>query len=167
MRNIADKNPAAAPFLQPLLYAYLAFVWFTWVAQPVFNLLLRLHPIGRYALSDDQRRESNWFGLCVGSAVVLFGLSFLGGWFTPLDDVAISLVVLALPLRLVFQCDPGRPRQIMTLGVAGLALMLAGAVAALYAGNGTLAGRLADFYWLGILVAIWGGQGLAMVTPKR
>jgi hypothetical protein len=167
VRNVAANNPGLAPFLRPLLFTYLAFVWFTWVAQPVFDLLLRLHPIGRYALSTDQRRESNWFGLCVATAVVLFGLSLVGGVFAPLDDVAIFVVLLALPLRLVFQCEPGRPRQIMTLGTAGLAAILVGAVAALYTGHGELAGRLADFYWVGVVIAIWGGQGLSMVTPRR
>jgi tetratricopeptide (TPR) repeat protein len=167
VRNIAFNNPGLAPYLNPLLYAYLAFVWFTWVAQPVFDLLLRLHPIGRHALSNDQRRESNWFGLCVVTALVLFGLSFLGGALAPLDEVAILVAILALPLRLVFQCEPGRPRRIMTAGVTALAAMLAVAVGAMYAGNGALAGKLADFYWIGVVVAVWGGQGLTMVTPRR
>jgi len=166
-RNIAANHPSLAPYLRPFLYAWLAFVWFTWVAQPVFDLLLRLHPIGRHALSADQRRDSSWFGMCVATAVVMFGLSFLGGWFAPLNDVALHVIVLALPLRLVFQCDPGRPRQIMTAGVAALAVTLAVAVVAMYTGRGALAAKLADFYWIGVVVAVWGGQGLAMVTPRR
>jgi hypothetical protein len=166
-RTVAEDNPDLAPYLTPLVFAYLAFAWFTWLAQPVFNMLLRLHPIGRYALSTDQRRETNWIGLCVAAAVACFGLSFLGGWFMPLADAALHLIVLAMPLKIVFHCDPGRPRRIMTAGVAALAALLVAAFAALYAGQIELAVKLSDFYWLGLVVAVWGGQALAMVTPKR
>jgi len=167
VRNIARGNPELAPYLQPLLYAYLAFVWFTWLSQPVFNLLLRLHPLGRHALSTDQRQETNWIGLCMATALACFGLSYLGGRWEPLDVIAVFAALLAMPMKLVFHCEPGWPRQVMTAGVAALAATIAGIGFAVWSLNVDLFRRLLDFYWLGLAAAVWGGQALAAVTPRK
>jgi tetratricopeptide (TPR) repeat protein len=165
-RTAAD-NPELAPFLNPLLYAYMVFAWFTWLAQPVFNLLLRLHPLGKHALSTDQRRETTFIGLTVATAGVCYGLSFLGGSFMQLKLIALFVIVLALPLHLVFQCSPGWPRQAMIAGVAALTLTLLTAVGAHYSGNIGLFRGASNVYWLGFIVSIWGGQALMFATPRR
>jgi tetratricopeptide (TPR) repeat protein len=167
VRTIAADNPGLAPYLNPLLYAYMVFAWFTWLAQPVFNLLLRLHPLGKHALSADQRRETNWFGLTVATAGICFGLSFLGGWFLPFDLLALYVIVLALPIHLVFQCSPGWPRLTMIAGTGLLAVTAASAMIALYSLSVRPFRNLNDFYWLGIVIAIWGGQALTLATPRR
>jgi tetratricopeptide (TPR) repeat protein len=168
IRNVAAGNPELAPYLRPLIYAYLAFVWFTWLAQPVFNLLLRLHPLGRHALSSDQRRETNWIGLVMLTAVVCFGLSYLGDLWRPLGLIAVLVALLAMPIKIVFSCDPGWPRQVMTAGVAVLAAIIAGIALAIWSlDNVDLFEQLTNFYWIGFAASVWGGQALAAVTPRK
>ena len=55
---------------------YLVFAFLTWTAQPLFNVLLRVDPIGRYALSRRQIVASNWVGsaFLMGIATVLTSL---------------------------------------------------------------------------------------------
>src|SRR4030095_8491543 len=45
--GIARSNPDIAPWLLPLRILYVVFVVFTWLAYPIFNLMLFLHPVGR------------------------------------------------------------------------------------------------------------------------
>lgn len=65
MRRLMSGMPALAPFVGWVSLAYVAFVMMTWMAQPCFDLLLRLHPIGKHALFQTQRRAATCFGLGV------------------------------------------------------------------------------------------------------
>src|SRR5262249_42944875 len=47
--DLAKGSPLLAPILWPLVYAYFVFVVLTWLAYPLFNLLLRFDRFGRYA----------------------------------------------------------------------------------------------------------------------
>ena len=51
--NVQKGNPAIAPYTTPIIWAYFAFVLLTWIADPVFNLLLRLHPFGAPRLDEE------------------------------------------------------------------------------------------------------------------
>ena len=42
LANAAQQNPGIAPFVLPFLILYIAFAVMTWIASPLFNLLLRL-----------------------------------------------------------------------------------------------------------------------------
>jgi len=64
--SLARDNPALAPFLMPLIIAYVGFAILTWVGDTIFNFLLWLNPFGRLALSDEEKRTSVW----VGSAII-------------------------------------------------------------------------------------------------
>ena len=76
IREIARTNEAFRPYAIPITIVYIVFVFMSWLADPIFNLLLRLDPIGRYALTRDQTLGAN----CVG--VLIFGaLLAVGGYF--------------------------------------------------------------------------------------
>src|SRR5262249_45363590 len=51
LAGVARRNPNLSPWLVPILVAYAVFALMTWIAAPLFNLLLRLDRYGRYALS--------------------------------------------------------------------------------------------------------------------
>ena len=72
----ARSHPALAPLAAVVFGVYLAFAFLTWTARPLFNVLLRVDPIGRYALSRRQIVSSNWVGSAfgLGVAAVLAGL---------------------------------------------------------------------------------------------
>lgn len=58
----AAAHPEYKGFWWVVLGGLYGFVYLTWTAQPMFNLLLRLDRFGRHVLSREQRIASNWFG---------------------------------------------------------------------------------------------------------
>jgi tetratricopeptide (TPR) repeat protein len=113
---------------QVLIFVVFGFLMMTWVASPLFNLLLRFNKFGRLTLSREQRIESTWIGGCF----ILAGLSVLA---MPLGYVLRSILLIALgfwgtlffgfllfPLAVTFRQPAGRPRVIMAVATAGIAL---------------------------------------------
>jgi hypothetical protein len=82
LRGLARARPELAPFIFPVLGIYAGFVLLTWIAEPLFNLLLRLDRFGRHALSREQIVASNWLGadLAVGLAALLVGARRPPSW---------------------------------------------------------------------------------------
>jgi tetratricopeptide (TPR) repeat protein len=109
--------------LWPLLGLFYAFVYLSWTAMPMFNLLLRFDRFGRHILSRDQRVGSNWFG-----AFFLAALAMLGWWFaiSRTDDLplllAIQLAVVSLCIAATFG-RAGKARQILGLATVAIALI--------------------------------------------
>jgi tetratricopeptide (TPR) repeat protein/uncharacterized membrane protein (UPF0136 family) len=119
VRQLANSSPQLAPFLWPLLYAYMGFVLLTWLAPSLFNLLLRLDRFGRYALSQDQIRGANVLAVCL---VVTLG--FLIGYAATGSELVLVCTVyfgvLALPASAIFLCQAGWPRYAMMAITLGL-----------------------------------------------
>ncbi len=119
IRELARNSPDLAPFLWPLLYAYMGFVLLTWLSPSLFNLLLRLDRFGRYVLSADQIRGANVMAACL-----LVTVGFLIGYFVTGNDslllCTIFFGVLALPASAIYACQPGWPRQAMATITLGL-----------------------------------------------
>ncbi len=163
--DIAEKSPALAPWIWPLLIAYIIFVALTWFAMPLFNLLLRLNRFGRHALSRDQRVAANWFALCL--VVALAGLAAM--FITTLDVGAPTIIFaigMALPLTTIYHCDRGWPRRAMTyfaatMAVAGAAMVAGAALDAVWAQQVFLA------FLIGIIATPWIANALVGVTPTR
>ena len=119
---VADANPRAAPFIWPILGAYIAFAVLTWLARPLFDLLLRFNRFGRLALSREQTHAANAVGACF-----LAGLVSAIAWLA-LDNsvflvMAIFFGLLTLPVAGTFRCPEGFPRRIMTAYTGLLILM--------------------------------------------
>jgi tetratricopeptide (TPR) repeat protein len=103
----------------PLYVLFYGFIYLSWTAQPLFNLMLRLDPFGRHVLSADQRRGSTYFGISFGLV-----LGALAWWFTAghslgplvaLDAAIVSLCVAATVNR------TGRIRLLLGTATAVLA----------------------------------------------
>ncbi len=119
---VAESRPRAAPFINPLLWAYVLFALMTWLAHPLFDLMLRLNRFGRLALSKEQVSASNAVGLCLFPA-----LAFSALWFAT-DDILFVLAggffgIMMLPVAGTFKCPQGWPRRVMTLYTAGMAAL--------------------------------------------
>ncbi len=123
LAGIARSNPTLAPWIWPLIVALLVFVYLTWIADPLFNLMLRLNRFGRLALSRDQRVASNWVGLCVLgatlSAVALAATRDLF-WY---GHVLIYFAVLIVPISATFQTPRDWRRLLLGTYTTLLALM--------------------------------------------
>lgn len=125
--SVGRANPALLPWILPVQLVYVAFVLMTWLAGPLFNLLLRLNQFGRLVLSREQTMATNWFGLCLGLTLTGFGGCCFAANKDPWIVVTIVFAALLLPVAAVFRCTPGWPRRIMA-GLIGV-MLLAGAAA--------------------------------------
>jgi tetratricopeptide (TPR) repeat protein len=105
-----------------LMLLWFAVILLTWIAQPFFNLLLRLDPFGRLALSRRQIVESNW----IGALMALSLLSVVAYFVSKQDAVLVSAIMfglLTMPVAGAFRVQPGWPRRFMSV-YAGLMALL-------------------------------------------
>jgi tetratricopeptide (TPR) repeat protein len=173
LTGVARSHPELAPIVWPLVIAYIVFAYLTWVASPLFNLLLRINRFGRYALSREQRITSNWIGSAFLGAIVCT----IGWLITHRPDYIIAAVyflLMVLPLAAMFRAAIGWPRLVMTLYTAGLALAGAGAVASFYFATGfdTDASMerfhtLGQVFVYGIFIQGWVANALAGARVKK
>ena len=175
--GIARNNPAAWPYVIPLIVLYLGFAVMTWVSVPLFNLVLRLNRFGRMALSAEEKRTSTWVGVSLLTAVAVL-ISYL---FVPAQDIlfgALSIALMVPALASYYASDEGWPRA--THGVLLLAMLVLAVFMLL--GLGVLAFATGD--WSSVLGKIvastasipllllgiasqFGVQFLATAKPKR
>ncbi len=169
--GIARSVPAARPFLLPVIFLYLLFAFLTWVADPLFNLILRLNRFGRLALSHEQMVASNWFGGAILAGVLLLGAGILLA--NPgLIIGAPAAWLLLLPLSAVFRCAQGWPRLAMgayTGLVAAAAVTGTGLLALKPAGAEMppLVATCAGLTLMGAVFSTWAGNILGAVTPRK
>jgi tetratricopeptide (TPR) repeat protein len=160
IRTAARNNPEWAPFLWPLLWVYFAFAVMTWLAYPLFNLLLRLHPLGKHALTPDQRLGANCVGSCLALAIVLGVVGIIADWGFALL-AALTFAALMLPTAGTFQCSRGTPRNTMiaiTLALCAIGL----AASALSIRSPDAAVNLGIVFLIGIFASSWIANILAM-----
>jgi len=115
-----------------LLSPLLLFVYLSWTADPLFNLLLRLNKYGRSALSRNQIIASNLVGAFLAGALASLGAAL---WLNMdiLLSLALVLGVLVIPIAGTFACS-GRKRLVLAactvallgVGTAELVLMAMG-----------------------------------------
>lgn len=110
--RISEQAPLLRPFVDPILIALFGFFILTWVADPLFNSILRFNRYGRLALSREQVMASNWLLVyLLGTLVpiVLFVLSRDSGHLGLAED----FFWLLLPVGGAFKCPAGWPRRTM------------------------------------------------------
>jgi tetratricopeptide (TPR) repeat protein len=91
-RALSQSQPAFNWIWWPLLGLFYGFVFLSWTAHPMFNLLLRFDRFGRHVLSADQRKAANWFG---GTFALSLGL--LAWWMaTDSKPALLGCVVCAI-----------------------------------------------------------------------
>jgi len=124
LQNVVANQPSLGPFLWPLIIAYMVFAVLTWLADPLFNLLLRLHPLGRHALSRTQTMAANCIGLLLTAAIV-----FICMWLSTRTEtylaLGIGLAVMLIPVSGTFKAPQGWPRSVLTIYTLALTAVLA------------------------------------------
>ncbi len=175
--GVAQQYPKLAPWVLPLRILYVAFALMTWLASPLFNLLLRLNRFGRLALAPEQVVESNWIaGFLLAALLSLAGCLVMGfgsPWLTSLAVFGLMLI----PVSGVFRCDAGWPRRTMVAVAATLFLLGLGAVSLMwsgYEGGESYLARRADpalgllsFFSIGVLGSAFVANHLATQRVKR
>lgn len=158
VRNLAGSNPALGLVLWPLLVAFYVFVYFSWTAVPLFNLLLRLDAHGRHVLSRRELRDTNWFG-----ASVLLIVAAAAWWLAGGGAAAGFAVIVAAVLSVCVAAtvsSPG-PRGRLILGLSTAALALVAVAALVLPAIGAVSGApLLTVFFLGFLAFQFGAGAI-------
>lgn len=117
--SLNAEHPEWSIVLTPLLYTYIGFVLLTWLADPLFNLLLLLNRDGRLALTTDEHRGATLLGSGLLITLLLGGLTLWTG-NELVQEAAIRMLVFQIPLSGVFRTESGKSRWRFSLIVAAL-----------------------------------------------
>jgi len=130
LRNLSATNEALRPFIAPIIILYMIFAFATWIGKPLSDLALRLHPLGKLALNDDEKRSSNLVALSLILAMIALTGSFmvteklLSG---NLNILAITFFAMMIPLGGLSASRPdSQSRQWLTW--TALAMLLCGPI---------------------------------------
>jgi Tfp pilus assembly protein PilF len=130
LRYISNSYPFLEPFIMPLIILYTVFALSTWLIKPISNLFLRLNTYGRYALSKEEVKSSNYVG--VSLIVGLTGLmSYFASNYFPWLAIAILGLTLMLPFSSMY--DAATERGLKILKFYTLALVVVGTFSVLLA----------------------------------
>ena len=130
--GLAESNPALAPFLYPFIVLYVLFAFSTWIAKPISNLFLRLHPIGKHALNDDEILGSNLTGLAAAVCLLSFAFFFVTGSETGFQAGIVSGIMM-IPIGGAFTIPPHYSAR-KGLVVYAIVLAIAGALWVVFPG---------------------------------
>ena len=121
LSSFAKRNPEWQLYVLPILLLYLVFVFMSWVATPLFNLLLRFNRFGRMVLSAEEIRASNWVGACVLGTALSFGSAIL---FRSSSAGYAGMIfgLLIIPVAGTFSCAKGWPRRTMAFVTVSMAI---------------------------------------------
>lgn len=137
LRVGASTGSGWSRLLWPVLGLFYLFIYLSWTAGPMFNLLLRLNRFGRLVLSRDERRGSTWFGVSA-LGIVAAGVWWArgageAGMFATIIAAMLSVCVAATVSR------SGRARKILGLATAALlAVAASGFILALTGKDGNV-----------------------------
>ena len=153
LRAIGREFPAFEPFVTPIAIAYMTFVLLTWIAQPMFNLLLRFSKFGRYALSPVQRTSAN----CLAALIVTVGVAGIGYLLTrePVCvGIAIYFAAAIIPTSMTTSTEHDGQRRRLWIWTA---LLLAFGFSALpvWFINPVMSRSIVGLYILGCMLFSW------------
>lgn len=124
LRAVVRSNPDAKSYLMPVIWVLCAFIYLTWVMEPLSNLFLRLNRYGRYTLSKDKIDNSTWTGTLLALGVILlFGLWITGNQFFLF--AAIHAMFGVIPVRCIYSFKGGKfSVRVRVLSLLLIALMV-------------------------------------------
>lgn len=157
LRVAARAFPPLWLVVFPVLLLFRLFAFLTWVARPLFALLLRFDRFGRLALSDEDMVASTWMAICLLTAEggVLFALLARNWGFLALTVGALALLA---PVAGIFHARRGKGRIVLSVYTAGLALLVLLASVAAVIGHPVALGfaaLLAVVFGFGWVVYSW------------
>ena len=174
LAGLSNTHPEWSPWITPIRIAYIAFALLTWLAAPLFNLMLFLHPYGKHALNDEQRSQAGWVGLCLAMALGSVGIWFLSGRNDDYIIPALVFGLLALPTAAIHSCPVGWPRTTMvaiTLGLAAAGMTGVAVISFVHPPERSPLGELGlgafNAFLIGIAITQWVANWLMTRRPAR
>lgn len=156
--DVVFAYPTTGWFLNPLWWAYLVFVFLTWLGEPIFDLLLWFNPRGRHALHARQRR-----GAAVTAVFILVAVAGLL-WYVLADRAlgllgALAAAMIAMHAHRACLASNPRHGRLLGLGVVGL-VGLATAALWLIAADDVFGARLWTYLFYGWIAMMFFDQYL-------
>ena len=172
---VADKNPSIAMYLAPLILAYILFAFSSWIAKPISNLFLRLHPLAKHVLDDDEKLGSTLVGVFAVAGIISVLSFYLGEHMLKFENgniyisnggellfhFSLFFIFMLIPLGGLFNAPPKtKARKNLTIYVVGLALV--GLIGAF-----TYQSWALNLFFIGILVFSLAANYIIMKSAKE
>lgn len=74
LQGLMKSVPVLEPLALPLTLGYLMFVWMSWCASALFELVLMTSSFGRLALNRSEKIRASLVGGCVAGGVAMMGI---------------------------------------------------------------------------------------------
>lgn len=114
--RLAEAVPFLAAYTSAIVMAYVIFALTTWIASPLMNTALRLHPFGRHLLNGKERLTSTLIAILMALAL----LCLVGGLIVSNLTLAMAGVVYCLLLAVFVVATMNMPTRAGRIGI-GLA----------------------------------------------
>lgn len=99
--------PELSILLVPIIVFYISFAFATWIGVPISNLFLRFHPLGKLALSKDERIGSSIVGVIALISLTFLAMSFLSTDFTDFFFWLFAFTgIMLIPIGGLFAVTP-------------------------------------------------------------
>jgi len=158
-----QESLEGTPFRAPVVIAYLIFVYLTWTADILFDLMLRLDKFGQRALSPKRKLASTWVGGLLASGLVSFGISifFVDDLRWTFIVAGLQLCFLVLPVATIFRMETRQNQQRLLYYSLGMFGLTVGNFLASIGGSRPING-FTILYFLGLIIFTWGINLLIM-----
>ena len=162
--SISRTNPEWMPVAVGVGVVYGFFVFMTWAGDSLFNVLLFLHPQGRYALTMREKGYAAGIALCVVAALTLGVLVLTIKSSGTLFMGALALLLFTIPLGTASALDYPRNRSIMKgiNGVLGIGIIAGIGATAFGFAEGTV---ILTVCMVAIVLFSWGNG--AILKPEK
>ncbi|HET7807682.1 MAG TPA: tetratricopeptide repeat protein [Gaiellaceae bacterium] len=149
-----DASAGGSPLVIALVVVWIVFLAVTWMSVPIANLALRLSPVGRAVLPEDQQRSSMAFLAFVVAALVAVALAFAFNSGFAVTAFACGLLAFAVGSA----HGLGRRRKRVVYGgaiAAGILAFVGGALVSVRVGDASLGGIILVAAAISAVALIW------------
>ncbi|MDA1014138.1 MAG: tetratricopeptide repeat protein [Planctomycetota bacterium] len=139
LNSICNAVPALEPVRLPLALAYILFVWMSWCASTLFNLVLCCSRFGRLVLNPREKAAAAIAAVCIVAGIGIGLSSYLGELYFPALHWMSGMLTLGLviPISHTFAADESRRKLFLTYTV-GLSVVVCWTTFKLYQIPGAL-----------------------------
>lgn len=152
LRYLASTNNTLSLLLTPIIYLYFFFAISTWIIEPLSNLFLRLNVYGRYALTEDQIRSSNFVGISLAAGISGGILFLLTGNFL-FVMLLIFGIAMMIPLASMFNPAKEKNKKVLIAYTIFMGAVGIGAMAQFISSSET--GLLSPVFIIGLVAYQW------------
>lgn len=152
LRYLASTNNTLSLLVTPIIYLYFFFAISTWIIEPLSNLFLRLNVYGRYALTEDQVRSSNFVGISLAAGISGGILFLLTGSFL-FVMLLIFGIAMMIPLASMFNPAKEKNKKVLIAYTILMGAVGIGAMAQFVSSGET--GFLSTVFIIGLVAYQW------------